>query len=417
MKTCITLIIAAIVATTTSSAHAAGSEDVAASFAAATATTCTMTIDFVNEKSSGSTSFVYEATASVSANSQLRYTALKVNGNVITIPSGGLEALPYPKDGTMRDVNVRVTGWDNLVSASGGHTWGDSAVYSAGYTTTAETASLKLVGENPDVSVSETTVGATTGSGRYAGYGETYYYEVSRGQTIWVYLNPPDLESFVPFTPLPGTYAGGYTLELDDGTKVHLTALNGVQGFLVHVDPAAWQSGYWIIGPNGYMEWGTLDPTNIAGSRSGGSSVGIQRAEGVEVIDMRVATSGHTQLIGTIDGQVALENQWGWNAGSYVADAIALRANQWENLKIHYAGPSAWMIIREVDENGQILKNSDGTVRERLVEPNLSTGSDTYFDADLWLESGRAVLTVVPGDASSKWRPYQVTVTRSAARG
>lgn len=359
----------------------ADSGDIASAFAAATPTSYEGTQTFRAEDGSWSRTYLYEFTM----NHKFEVIALVIDGTRVESVSeeSPLAALPYPQRGVVRDLTVSIEAWDD---------------YSSPLPTVA-TGRLPQNGEG----------------GRYAGSGFSDVDWVERGSSIWVTLNPTETVAFMPIDEIAGN-TDDWSLNVYGGSASEATWFNGHWGFWVRVDPT--QSFYWynLRSPTGWS-WGAIDPANVAGSYVPGSSLAVQPAGGVAIADLR--TKSWMALTGVINGYMDEPSSYPKDneRSSHAAEAIALRAYGWQSVQISYAGPAAWILVQAVDQYGQLVRKSDGTVSEWTFFPSQTYGSESYIRGEVYLESGRARVIVTPTVDTALQNAYLLALSAQGGKG
>jgi hypothetical protein len=271
-----------------------------------------------------------------------------------------------------------------------------------------------LVAENENVSVSEVVVvphgQQASGGPRAAGIGYAEHELLNRGDSVTVWLTPADL---VRFIPLPeGAGPEGWSLVIGAGTTSGPVLVNGQWGFWAFLDPTyQWGYSFWLSGPGGFVDFGPLDPN---GSMPDKTSIALaqNRVGGVEVVDLRQTYPLWKIVSSVIDGQFSAGEGYS-TSPSHTGEAVSVRNSTWASgINVYYAGPAAYVVVRELDESGAQTKNGDGTPREWLVSAamaNYGTREST-ISGFAPVQTGRSVILIVPTRNESAYGSYNLLV-------
>ena len=434
MKTLLTLL--AVAALAAAPAAFADSPAVAAAFAAATPTRYEGSATFyLDDQESGNIryrSYVFVMDAS------FRVTSLVIDGRKIVgiCDSTPLAGLPYPLKGAVTNFRLSLQAWDDLSPAqphaptgsatvTGGSSGHSSSVTVVGETVIdadaalppptldAETSSVglakvKIVAESGDITISGTPVSAN--SSRPAGTGYAEHDVLNRGDVVTVWLTPAELVRFLPVAEMVGPE--GWSLVVGNGTTSGAVQVNGQWGFWVFLDStASWGYSFWLQGPGGFMDFGSLD---LDDPPKDGASLALAavRAGGVEVVDLRQTWPRWKLVSSTIDGQFSAGE--GYSTGpSHNGEAVAVRNDPGAvGLNVYYAGPAAYVIVRELDDAGAETKNGDGTPREWLLSPGGANYGSTESSLSGFVptQTGRASVLIVPATQNSRFGAYDLLV-------
>lgn len=389
----------------------ADSVDIAASFAAATMSRGEVVAEFdlVDGASSKRTTYAF------TVDRDLRVTALAINGKKIVgvTADSPLLGLPYPKKGRIENLELSLQAWDDgsaSVTDGGTSNPGPGTVTPVIYQGDAVDrgpSGVAVVGENPGAAAGETLVS------RPAGHGYAWHETLRRGDTVEIWFSAADLLRFMPVPEVVSPK--GWSLDVTGGSASGPVKFGGQWGFWVYLDPSASNRSFWLRGPGGFIDWGSIDPTDPA---LGGNDLAttVRRDGGVEVIDLRPGNGEFRwwgRASGSIDGWIDAGSDW--NQGyAHSGEAVAVRLGDGVGgINVFYAGSNASVIVRELDENGAVVRDAFGAPHEWLVSnqsPRPAWDAPTSVSAFVPIQTGRAVIIITPASQSASYGRYDVLV-------
>ena len=306
-----------------------------------------------------------------------RVSRLAVNGQVVVGPNDEpLREFPFPLAGTVESLSISVQAHDDELD------WNGNVV-----------------------------------SSKDAGTGGAFYPEIQKGWRLYVSLVPGGMEVFVPFDVPPGSSMPEWSISYQ-GRSAGLTTLNGQTGFRVVFDVTYGYYWYSITRNGVETESGELDPFDILSDLPQGEQMLVRPVNGVEILDLR--RRPWQILACDIDGTVASKHPDGWESQGVAGDAVAVRTQEFSSIQLRYAGPAAWLHIVEIDSQGQPFKDVYGNLHEWIVATNGPewNGQSSLTTETLWLQTGRAVVTVTPADQDAPYRPYKMLgILRGGGKG